>query len=37
MFFVDGIDIDWEFPGGAGLDTDVGDSSIDAQNYLYLM
>jgi len=37
MFFVDGIDIDWEFPGGAGLDGDVGDASVDAANYLDLM
>jgi len=37
MFFVDGIDIDWEFPGGLGLDADVGDASVDASNYLELM
>lgn len=37
MFFVDGVDIDWEFPGGLGADSDKGDPSIDATNYLDLI
>jgi len=37
MFFVDGVDIDWEFPGGLGLDADKGDPSVDANNYYYLI
>lgn len=37
MFVIDGIDIDWEFPGGLGLDADVGDPSNDSRYYLSLM
>ncbi|BAS67320.1 glycosyl hydrolase family 18 protein [Bathymodiolus septemdierum thioautotrophic gill symbiont] len=37
MDFVDGIDIDWEFPGGLGLDSDVGDPSSDGANYVLLL
>lgn len=31
---IDGIDIDYEFPGGGGLDTDKGNPAIDGANYL---
>ena len=31
--FIDGVDFDFEFPGGAGHDKDVGDPSIDGANY----
>jgi len=36
MGMVDGVDIDFEFPGGEGLDTDKG-SPQDAANYLALI
>ena len=31
--FIDGIDFDFEYPGGEGFDTDVGDASVDGANY----
>ena len=31
--FIDGIDFDFEYPGGEGFDTDVGDPSVDGANY----
>ena len=31
--FIDGIDFDFEFPGGEGYDQDVGDPTIDGANY----
>jgi len=31
--FIDGVDFDFEYPGGAGLDTDAGDPSVDGANY----
>lgn len=37
LFWVDGVDIDWEFPGGLGLDANQGDPSTDASHYLELM
>jgi len=37
MFFVDGIDINWEYPGGAGPDNDLGDPNVDGANYLLLI
>jgi len=36
LFFVDGVDIDWEFPGGGGLDGDKGDPN-DGKHYLELV
>ncbi|MEN7538272.1 glycosyl hydrolase family 18 protein [Aurantiacibacter flavus] len=37
MGFVDGVDIDWEFPGGLGADAGVGDASVDGANYVALV
>ena len=37
MGFVDGIGIDWEFPGGLGADKDVGDPKVDGANYINLI
>ncbi|WP_160734999.1 glycosyl hydrolase family 18 protein [Altericroceibacterium endophyticum] len=37
MGFVDGVDIDWEFPGGLGADAGVGDASVDGSNYVALV
>jgi|GEM_PF-4975586 len=37
MGFVDGADIDWEFPGGLGLDADKGDKSVDGRNFTNLV
>ena len=37
MGFIDGIDIDWEFPGGLGADPDKGNPSVDGKNYEYLV
>jgi len=31
--FIDGIDFDFEFPGGEGYDQDVGDPTVDGANY----
>ena len=31
--FIDGVDFDFEFPGGEGNDKDVGDPSVDGENY----
>ena len=33
MGFIDGVDIDWEFPGGLGADEGKGDPSVDGKNY----
>ncbi|MCK5818930.1 MAG: hypothetical protein KAH18_06680, partial [Psychromonas sp.] len=37
MAFVDGVDIDWEFPGGSGADANVGDIKNDGENYVLLV
>tara|TARA_A100001391_G_scaffold168882_1_gene129523 strand:+ start:20695 stop:23082 length:2388 start_codon:yes stop_codon:yes gene_type:complete len=37
MGFVDGVDIDWEFPGGLGADSGVGNASADGSNYVALV
>jgi len=37
MFFVDGVDVDWEFPGGEGADADKGDPAVDGANYFDLI
>lgn len=37
MFFVDGIDIDWEFPGGEGADSGVGNPMTDGKAYIMLL
>ncbi len=34
---IDGIDMDFEFPGGLGLDTDKGNPSVDGAAYLEFM
>lgn len=35
--FYDGVDIDWEFPGGGGAAPDLGDPSNDGPAYVNLM
>lgn len=35
--FFDGVDIDWEFPGGSGANPDLGDPNTDGQTYVLLM
>jgi len=37
MFFVDGVDVDWEFPGGLGADADKGNPAVDGANYFDLI
>ena len=37
LTFIDGIDIDWEFPGGLGADFGVGDPGVDGKNYEFLI
>jgi chitinase len=35
--FYDGVDIDWEFPGGDGANTELGDPDNDGKVYVALM
>ena len=35
--FYDGVDIDWEFPGGSGANPDLGDALNDGTAYVALM
>ncbi|MBU2896221.1 glycosyl hydrolase family 18 protein [Vibrio hepatarius] len=35
--FYDGVDIDWEFPGGDGANADLGNPDLDGQAYVNLM
>ncbi|MDN3612118.1 glycosyl hydrolase family 18 protein [Vibrio ostreicida] len=35
--FYDGVDIDWEFPGGGGAAPDLGDPMLDGPAYVALM
>ena len=35
--FFDGVDIDWEYPGGGGANPDLGNKSTDGQTYVTLM
>lgn len=35
--FYDGVDIDWEYPGGTGANPDLGDPEKDGQAYVDLM
>ncbi|MEG3695478.1 glycosyl hydrolase family 18 protein, partial [Vibrio coralliirubri] len=35
--FFDGVDIDYEFPGGKGANPDLGDPDIDGDTYVVLM
>lgn len=35
--FYDGVDIDWEFPGGGGANSSLGSTSLDGQAYIDLM
>ena len=37
MGFIDGLGIDWEFPGGLGADKDVGNPKVDGANYISLI
>ncbi|PJE79408.1 Chitinase A [invertebrate metagenome] len=37
MGFVDGIDLDWEFPGGEGADSGIGNPSTDGRSYIILL
>lgn len=33
----DGIDIDWEYPGGGGLETNIFNKIADKDNYTLLL
>ncbi len=35
--FFDGVDIDWEFPGGGAANPDLGDAAVDGTTYKLLM
>lgn len=35
--FFDGVDIDWEYPGGGGANPDLGNKDTDGQTYVTLM
>lgn len=35
--FFDGVDIDWEFPGGNGANPNLGDPEVDGDTYVTLM
>ncbi|AUF81645.1 chitinase [Malacosoma neustria nucleopolyhedrovirus] len=35
--FFDGVDIDWEFPGGKGANGDLGNAEIDSETYVSLL
>ncbi|ACJ27465.1 Chitinase [Shewanella piezotolerans WP3] len=35
--FFDGVDIDWEFPGGKGANSNLGNPATDGQTYVLLM
>ncbi|AAN28026.1 chitinase [Rachiplusia ou multiple nucleopolyhedrovirus] len=35
--FFDGVDIDWEFPGGKGANPSLGDAERDAKTYILLL
>ena len=37
MGFIDGLGIDWEYPGGLGADKDVGNPKVDGANYINLI
>lgn len=35
--FFDGVDVDWEFPGGKGANPNLGDASVDGKTYVQLL